>query len=294
MAGLVAGALLAIEIPTGGIFFLVGLLALASDRRPERRVTLLRYGLGFGIVTLSMALVNLFAYGYPLDAYLVPGSFAFDESIHAAGAAGLRRPDNLPAYLFHLTLGQRGVFSHMPFLLLALGYLVTRRGTLPRLDRLAAAGILVLWVFYGTQTGIYGGWAYGFRFLVPVIPLLFWWSTLWVLESPRAWRTGVAVVLLVVGLVTSWVGTGNPWPVAYEGVATRPGAIEDEVRSPLLSNLLVWSFERNPRGALFERLSTHYGRPVTLGYLEAELWNRRRPDARERLLRLAERWRDVE
>ncbi len=66
------------------------------------------------------------------------------------------------------------------------------------------------------------------------------------------------------------------------------------MRSPFLSNLLVWSFERNPEGALFERLSTHYGRPVTLGYLEAELWNRRRTDARERLLRLAERWRDVE
>ena len=102
----------------------------------------------------------------------------------------------------------------------------------------------------------------------------------------------LASALLVWGLATPWAGTLNPWPVAYEGVATRAYDVEAEIRSPFLSNLLVWSFEQAPRGRLFRWLAHDiYGRRLTLRYLQTEFWNRREPEQLQQLAILALRWR---
>jgi hypothetical protein len=278
-AGLLAGLSMGIEIPTGGIFLVVGGLVLLGHPKQQRWKSVFLYGAGFLSVTLTLAAINYAVYGYPLDAYLVPGSFDFPESIHAPGMAGLRHPANLGSYLFHITFGQRGFWSHMPFLLLGVLYLWQQRRKLTSIDRWSVAGVLVLFLFYGTQTGIYGGWAYGFRFLVPLIPVFFWWSCRWLLLSPTRARQVVAGLLLAVGLVTSWVGTLNPWPVSYEGVATTPRVVEYHVRSPMLANLLVLSYERSPDGALFNWLAEDvYGMEVAVSYIAKEFNNRKQPE----------------
>jgi hypothetical protein len=209
--------------------------------------------------------------------------------------AGLRQPADLGSYLFHMTIGKRGFWSHMPFLILGVGYLWSQRRNLTSIDRWSAAAILGLVLFYGTQTGIYGGWAYGFRFLIPLIPIFFWWSCRWLLHQPTRAKLVTAGLLLAVGMLTSWVGTLNPWPVSYEGVATSPQAVEFHVRSPFLANLLVLSYERNPDGGLFRWLAEDvYGMEVAVSYIASEFNNRRQPEKIDALRTFVIEWRDIQ
>jgi len=291
-AGVVVGLLVGIEIPTGGIFFLVGIITILCARRPVAWRSIIHYMMGFSFVTLALAALNYAAYGYPLDAYLIPSAFDFEESIHAPGIAGLRRPTHLGYYLFHITLGKRGFWSHMPVLVLGLVYLLKRRRSLPIIEKITAAAVLILFLFYGTQTGILGGWAYGFRFFIPLIPIFFWWTSLWLFESRgNKIKKLLVVFLLFIGLVTSWVGTLNPWPVAYEDAATPPTAVEAKIRSPFLSNLMVWSFQHNPDGPIFRWLAEDlYGRDTSLEYLWKEFLNRKQPDKLKDIKKLAKKW----
>lgn len=289
--GLLAALLTGTEIPTGGLFFCVGAVVLAASQRPRPWRPLLAYLAGFSTVTLGLAGLNFAVYGYPLDAYLVPGAFDFAESIHAPGVAGLRRPDNIGAYWFHIAFGQRGFVSHMPVMLFGIYYLLRHWRRVTRVQKLSAGAAGILFVFYGTRTGIFGGWAYGFRFFIPLIPLVFGWSAQWYLTARRRWQKNVFRMLIAVGCLTSAVGALNPWPVAYEGVATPPQAVEARVRSPFLSNLMVWAFEQNPRGPLFQWLAHDvYGRSTTLAYLWKEFTNRRQPERLKQVEALAQRW----
>ena len=287
-AGVLCGLLAALEIPTGGVFLLVGIALLAS-RGEHRRARTLAWIAGFLIVLGLEAVIDVLAYGNPLPAYLVPGAFDFPGNVHTQRIAGLHRPADLPAYLWGMTFGLRGFFSYMPWLLLGPVWLWQQRRMLPRLELACAAAALALFAFYGTQTGDFGGWAYGFRFLVPMVPLFGWWALRWALPGGRG-RRALIGLLLAVGLATSLVGAWNPWPVIYEGAATLPGSVEQEVHSPLLANLLVHSFARDRQGALFATLSRHYGRELTLRYLHKAIYNLRRGDLVPPLHALAREW----
>lgn len=293
-AGLLVAVLAGVDIPTGGLFFLVGCGVLGLSR-PRAWRTTAAFLAGAAAVTISLAVVNWAVYGYPLDAYFIPGAFDFPGRVHSPDAAGLRRPGRVVPYLFHITFGSRGFFSHMPVLLCAFPYLWRRRRSLSSVDRWTLAAAVILFAFYGTRTAIYGGWAYGFRFVVPLVPVFFWWACRWLLDEPGWWRRAVFSALCAVGLLTSWVGAQNPWPVSYEGKSTPAEAVEQQVRSPLLANLLVWSFERHPDGALFRWLSDEvYGRPVSARYLRKELVNRGEEERLPDLDREVARWRREE
>ena len=285
-AGLLAATVAAIEIPTGAVFAAAAAGVLAARRRRRALPALLAFAGGAALVALAVAAIDLVAYGHALPAYLVPGAFDFPGNIHTTAAAGLHRPESVPRYLFALTFGERGVFLHQPALLLAFAFLWSERRRLGSVEIASALAVCVLVAFYATRTGDLGGWAYGFRFLVPVIPVLFWWASRWMLAGGRVRRLAFAG-LAVAGLATSWIGTWNPWPVVYEGAATAPGAVEHHVRSPLLANVLVRGFERGADGAAFRLLFEHYGRRVSLGYLHKALVNLRREHLLPRLVALA-------
>src|SRR6185503_530063 len=237
------------------------------------------------VVAALVAGIDVLAYGNPLPAYLIPGAFDFPGGVHTGRREGLRAVDAVLSNGFHQLFGERGVFSYQPVLLLAIPF-VLRWRRLSVLDRWSGAAVLLLVAYYATFTGEFGGWSFGFRFLIPLVPLLFWWAARWTWERPRrAWRV-VFAALCLVGLITSAIGALNPWPVVYEGSATAPGAVEHYVRSPLLANVLVASFARDPESPAFRALAEHYGPRVTAGYLQKAAINLRRPE----LLRAATRW----
>jgi hypothetical protein len=287
-AGLLAGVLFNLDLPTGGLFFAGGLVFIAVASKRRRRTALVGFAAGFAGPVAMMAGLHYAAYGNPLPAYLVPGAFDFPSNIHTSQIAGLHRPERPIQYLFHATLGQRGLFSHQPVLLLSLPYLLWRRPGRARALTPALIAVAAI-LFYGTQTGDYGGWAYGFRFLVPLIPLFFWWACGWLAGVPGGRRLALLAPILAIGVVSAALGAYNPWPVCYEGSATAPGAVEEEVRWPVAANLLCWSFEHRMEwfSPLAERI---YGEDLARVYLAKSFRNVNRRDLFERV----RRWRPGE
>ena len=66
---------------------------------------------------------------------------------------------------------------------------------------------------HAALAGSYGGWAYGYRYLLPVQPLLLFAAGA-VLELPRA--RALLLALLPVSVLFAGLGAYHPWPPGYE------------------------------------------------------------------------------
>lgn len=289
-AGILAGVVFGVALPVGAVFFCASAAALQGWTKKPAFAVLGAYVSGFAVAVALQAGLNFFAYGTPLPGYMIPGVYDFPENIHSQSKGGLFRPENPLENFFQFTLGYRGAFSHMPVLFLGFAFFAVRR--LVRFtDLVSLLGAAALLVFYALLTGDFGGWSYGFRYAIPVGVLFFWWASLWLLDRPTSLRATVFVALCVIGLFTSVVGAINPWPVCYEGTGSSPEAIEQEIRSPLMANILYFSFDKAPDGPVFNYLAEEvYGRKSTVRYLYKAIVNTKRPDLMIRLRALGRKW----
>jgi len=278
-AGLLAGLLFNVDIPTGGIFMAAGLVALFSETPSSRMKMTLWYGAGFAALVAVMGLMNYFAYGHVLPVYLIPGAYDYPGSLHTAGYGGLRKPLHVPAYFFHMTLGNRGFFSYMPVFLFIIPAVAMRHRLKDKTSIIFLATAIPIFLFYGTQTGDYGGWSYGFRFLIPLIPVFWWWMSGWFFKHYRSRWVLLFYLCLAWGFVTSLVGAYNPWPVVYEGASTHPGVVEEDVHCPFTANLLCMAFEEDPKSGLTRYLVERvYGPHLAYAYLKRAYRNMNRED----------------
>jgi hypothetical protein len=257
LAGLTAGALFDVEIPVGGIFGLVSFAVVAAASKERRLAKLAAYSLGGVLPILGMGLLN----------YCVLGQFK-PQYVGAGGTFQIPLPVLDPYYFFSILFGARGFFIYMPALFVgALVAFATWR-TLDFAKRAVLCGACAVILFYGFFTNEYGGWAYGFRYLIPLIPVF--WYFLAKDFAPRwgARRYFCLCALLLWGLLTSYVGALNPWCNAFEGAKTEPGKIDYEVRNTFLSNLLYASYKSDP-DSLVSRLLVEkvYGPRVAGDYL---------------------------
>lgn len=253
LCGLTGGFLCAVEIPCGGIFSLAALCGIIfAPHKSKLAHEIVSFFAGGFLPALLMALLGYYGWGSVLPVYLVPGAYDFAGNIHSTGIAGLHGPQNLFEYFFNITLGTRGLFSHMPFLLLIMPAVLCSKfrdkmGNREPLWFFLWASLATLF-FYGFFTGDYGGWAYGFRFLIPVIPVLYLIICRWLLGDARRYVKYLAVVLLGIGFFCSAVGAYNPWPVCDEGAASNPKSLARQVKSPLKANLLCIQYEMSESG----------------------------------------------
>ena len=135
-------------------------------------------------------------------------------------------------------------------------------------------------VFYCTGTNEFGGAAYGFRYLIPLIPVLYYRSCKLLLFATwnRKAKTVCTAVLLLWGLVSALVGAYAPFCVAFEGYRSPAGHFTRVVRSSFGGNLLCASFEYAPDSVLTEKLIRHYGKATAYRFLYESYFNLKRPD----------------
>ncbi|MPM97089.1 hypothetical protein SDC9_144262 [bioreactor metagenome] len=127
-------------------------------------------------------------------------------------------------------------------------------------DWCGLGAVLAVTLFYLFLTDEYGGASYGFRYLIPVIPVLWLVISRWILTwKPAVWKSALLAVLLLWGAVTALVGAYCPFCVANEGYRTPERHFSRIIRSPFLGNLLVMSFERDPEGEMTRRLIDSIG-----------------------------------
>jgi hypothetical protein len=113
--------------------------------------------------------------------------------------------ENKLVYLFHMTLGRRGLFVLTPLLALGLLGLVTHFLNGRQGDRLlwwaAAFGAFGIFLFVWLRTYNYGGDCIGMRWMIPTMPFLLWMAWPVVQQLGRHWIGRVAcIALLLIGL----------------------------------------------------------------------------------------------
>ncbi len=193
---------------------------------------------------------NWLTLGHPLPPKFMPGGI--DSS--AAGSSHLFNVV-LPSrwtYPLETLFGWHGFFLVSPVLVFGVwGWVDAFRASrpFPRSWILAfAAGSLTMIVGHAIFVGAFGGWSYGFRYLIPIMPMT-------LLAAPIVIRRGshlAFAAVLVPSILMALIGAYNPWPPAYEEEDGKH-RITAIVTNPVGGNLAGWSNEYFP-GSDFARL----------------------------------------
>ena len=259
--GAAAGLTAALDIPLG--ILCLGAVCMAIHRMTPGKNTI-RAAAGGGIILFLAGLLNFAAYGTWIPLYL-------------AGTTGTFQPLlNLSAgYWVETLMGWRGIFFYQPFLLA--GMIPQKNESVPDcwMYLFSIAGIL----FYCLGTNEFGA-AYGFRYLIPLIPILYYRSIKWFMfcSLPRTGKRCLATILILWGTATSLVGAYAPYCVVFEGWKTPEGHFSRTVRCPFAGNLLCAGFEYAPDSLLTETLIRHYGKSCAYRFLYESYFNIKRPD----------------
>jgi hypothetical protein len=239
--GILAGVLFNFEIPVGGIFGIVAFLTvclIAKERRVEKAAL---YAVGGVLPILFMFILNYAAYGSFLPVYMIKGG------TYSPGVTD----KNYFTYLWDVILGTRGLFSYMPALLFIFpALIICRKIGRDKISWLFLGGVLSVVIFYWIMTNEYGGWAYGFRYLIPIIPIIWYFVARVFAERVKKWYFGVLCFCMLWGVVTSVTGAYNPWCACYEGFRSPPGEVDHVVRNTFAANLLTLSYEHWPESVL--------------------------------------------
>jgi hypothetical protein len=170
-------------------------------------------------------------------------------------------------YLFEALLGYRGLFSYQPFMIFAVFYFWHFRKKLSPVAWSALAALLIGIGFYIYMTNEFGGAAYGFRYLIPLIPVLWYFAGVWLLEQKSKVIWGIALFFILWGVIASLAGAYAPFCLAFEGHRSPGKHVTRTIRSSFMGNLLSWSYENDPDSLLTQKLRAHYGKEITAKYL---------------------------
>lgn len=210
-AGLAAGVLPAIDLPSGAISAAVLVLLFVVDKRRAVFV--------FLPATLPGVLAHL-ALTYVSTGSIVPVYMRDDAYEYATEP---RRRPGFFEYTMNMLIGTHGIFSMTPALFLgALAVVDTlRRDAARRVLAIGAVAVsFVLFVFYVVETHNYGGTCVGFRWAIAPAPVGLVFFALFVerarpqlLAGDARGRALAAVVVsaIAVGAVHTQNALDNPW-----------------------------------------------------------------------------------
>lgn len=271
--GATAGSLTALAVCVDivpGVLFVPAVVAAVYEAGGWVALRRTAVALAGGAAVFVVA--NLVTVGYPLPPKMVPG--AVDHSSDFAGSvAGVLLPDSW-TYPVACLLGSHGFLSLSPVLLFGVAGLrmAARRGgtPVPRRTALLTAGAAAVMVLgHILLVGSFGGWSYGFRYLIPLVPALMlfaplalgfgdgergggegkggWWGDK--AGSPGPWRAWLFVAATAVSVAFALIGAYHPWPPAYEQEALMH-PVASRVHNPVGGNLAAWAAEHLPETSL--------------------------------------------
>jgi hypothetical protein len=214
----------AVDNPTTLFFVAFAMYVLAIR---ELRGGFLYYALPVLITFFPSALINYAISGSIRPVQLHPEYFRYPGSYWLTGPEALSGvKNNSPGfalrYGFNCLFGAQGFLIYDPLLLIALWYLVRRianRGLLWVEGAIVLAVSAIIALYYFISTTNYGGYSYSIRWLVPTIPLL-WFFAFGFFENFTAAKRMVFTGLFAVSMVIAAVGAGNPWAKTENG---KPG-----------------------------------------------------------------------
>lgn len=266
LCGVITGLIFNCEFVTGGAFaagvFFFVIMAKAENWNIRIKRGIL-YSAGVLLLIAVEGFLNYISYGSPLPLYLLT---------HKPDMA---QKDYL-YYAWNVLFGFEGFFLYMPACLFLFPVLCNNFPGRNRICKCILGSTLFATVIFLTATSDYGGFCYGYRFLIPFAPVIL----LYVFLSFQAQRkNGVCYILFCAalgwGVITSYFGTQNPWNSGYEGSLTKKGNFNEKIKNGFLGNVYVFSYEKMPDSALTKYfIEQVYGPQIAWLYLYEELLNR--------------------
>ena len=278
LAGAAAGISGLLELPCGAFSGSAAVAAVLFCAPAEKRLSHAAATAGTGaLLLLAGVLLNLHAYGTWLPLYFgshgVKGTFGVDSN------------SNIFYYCYHIFIGDRGIFSHMPFLLLGFWALFTSKFKWHRIEYIFASGIAAYMLFYLTCTNEFGGQSYGFRYFIPIIPVIWFWGARFVLTLTSCkWKVPVLAIIILWGIITALAGAYFPFCPGNEGDRTHKANFTRYVSS-FGGNLLCWSYENHPQSMLTAELINRYGLKHSLSFMYWSYFQRKKIDMLARMQR---------
>lgn len=262
-AGLWGGLAACVDVVPGiGMLPFLALALRRAGRGAARRFATAVAGCAALGVAADLAVV-----GHLLPPKLVPGAVDASTPQGLASVAGVLLPQGW-GYPFAALFGWRGFFSLSPVLLFGVAGMVllarARRpsghagegagpsaiteATSPAMARLLGGAIGLQIGFHVVFAGSFGGWSYGFRYLIPVVPLLLFFAPA---AMHGRWRTAFAATL-VPSVLVALLGAYNPWPPVFEQEGQRH-PVAAAVENPVGGNAAAFLAQHLPESVLAER-----------------------------------------
>jgi hypothetical protein len=233
-AGFLLGFSAAIDMPFGLVFLSFFGLYVIYWVRGIKRIALhvSKFVLASFIVLLLHCAVNLNITGSLLPGSLHPEYWNYPGAeFNEETLSGMTRHESVSGfaiYSFNTLFGLRGFFSYTPLLLFSLaGLMEAIKSKRWRTEGLAVGGgSAVVVFFYLFSSSNYGGWSYGMRWFVPLVPLIFFF-TAFLFKKPFS-KVGWFLFWIAAAwsVLTAIVGVYQPWTEMWR------------TASPFLNNLI--------------------------------------------------------
>ncbi len=270
LTGLTAGGAAAADLPTGAVFALAAMCAVRRESPEAQKNSNLAGCTAAGIAAgILLMLLNYAAYGTVVPLYIADGSGTFSP--------GFGNKSYL-FYAYECLFGGRGFFSYQPFLFLAIPAAVLFWKKFRQWEKIMFGAGCALILFYLVFTNEFAGWAYGFRYLIPVIPVFWLEASRFVLSVKRRSLHILAVLLIAVGVFTGFIGSYSPFCPANEGYRTPEGNVADIITNTFEINLTAWGYENMPDAPWVRALIGRHGTANGLCMLHLSYFNLKRPD----------------
>ena len=234
LLGILTGLLFNLEFVTGGVMGVAVFVFVLTAIAPRRIENALMYAAGAGLLILSEAGMNMVSYGSPLPLYLSTHKPSFAEK-------------NYLSYAFNILFGFEGFFLYMPALLFAGFACASKRMRRDRVFATMMASAAAAMFLFAVGTSDYGGWCYGYRFLIPFAPVLLYYAAIYFgRPRPRLKRWVLFRLALLWGIVFSVVGVMNPWNYGYDGSPEFKKVLGEDFRNGFLANCFVFFWKASP------------------------------------------------
>ncbi len=181
------------------------------------------YVLGVIVPIAVSALINTIGAGTIVPLYFDPKAYDFVGTVlnpTVGGTNGFYSLEFGTNYTYNILIGRRGFFAFTPMLMYTVvGLALVIRDRSKRLRGLsfaAALGSVLFAAYLILRTDNYGGEAWGTRWFVPLVPLLWFYAPIAYRAWPIANRTGVVwrVVFwlaVLISLATALLGIHDAW-----------------------------------------------------------------------------------
>ncbi|MDI6806511.1 MAG: hypothetical protein QMD14_01700 [Candidatus Aenigmarchaeota archaeon] len=208
VAGLLASLAIAIDMIVGIVFFFCFLLYINLS---FQRKYMLFYLLATIPFLFLHSILNYQVSRTPIPVTFYPEYFFYEGSewkLKQLSGFAEHSFSSLVTYAFHSLIGFHGLFSFSPILLI-FPFALLRYKKIKILKKeviLLSVAIIVTLSFFILRTNNYGGFSYGIRWFVPLIPFMFFVGSLHLRDDFPYF-----LPLFIISSIISIIGVINPW-----------------------------------------------------------------------------------